>query len=122
MSRRIKEKLPKAFKKKWVAALRSGKYVQAEGYLYSEEKSMGGKLAMCCLGIAEHICGTPLNAFNIAAFPADLKQRPKSPKMIHSGNEGTIGKKLSEYNDGAYTVKNGKRSFNWIAAYIERYL
>lgn len=41
-------------KKKWVEALRSGKYKQAKDRLL--DAGTGG---MCCIGVLGHICGLP---------------------------------------------------------------
>ncbi len=45
-------RLPKEFVEDWITALRSGKYKQGQGELYSEGK-------YCCLGVACSISGTP---------------------------------------------------------------
>lgn len=47
-----KFKLPKEFTEKWLEALRSGKYNQATGVLYSPFKH-----GYCCLGLAASLCG-----------------------------------------------------------------
>lgn len=47
-----KMKLPEDFKKKWVDALRSGKYKQGKGMLYN-----GSNDSYCCLGVAAEVCG-----------------------------------------------------------------
>lgn len=57
--------LPKGFKKKWIAALRSGKYKQAKSKLLDVAYPVGhdrygnAKLGKgyCCLGVACHIQG-----------------------------------------------------------------
>lgn len=48
----ITNKLPEDFKKKWVAALRSGEYKQGKGTLYRENND-----THCCLGVACRIAG-----------------------------------------------------------------
>jgi hypothetical protein len=48
-------KLPKAFKKKWLKALRSGKYTQGTEALRSVSKECG--TTYCCLGVACHVAG-----------------------------------------------------------------
>lgn len=48
------KKLPKKFKVKWLRALRSGEYKQAEGTLYDDGR-------YCCLGVAGNVCGVPDN-------------------------------------------------------------
>lgn len=103
-----KYKLPKEFKKKWVKALRSGKYKQGQGYLKVNEDSY------CCLGVAvvinkRHIQSNFYHYINGAHASA-------VPKML-VGNpcENIIVSKLSKMNDDG-------RSFKYIASYIERYL
>jgi len=120
------EKLPKAFKKKWVAALRSGKYTQASGELYNtffddEDNPYDG---YCCLGVAEKIMGTDLNTMVGLGEPSQLKGLSKVPKILRQPCQNTevpwkdknIVSKLISMNDD----KNW--SFNKIASYIERYL
>ena len=48
-------KLPKSFKKKWLKALRSGKYNQGTLALRSVSKECG--TTYCCLGVACHVAG-----------------------------------------------------------------
>jgi hypothetical protein len=101
-------KLPKQFKRKWVAALRSGKFKQAQESLYND----GG---YCCLGVA-------------CVIHAGRKIRPKNTPMptkallpkevfesLFTGKEYMAGK-LASMND----EKNW--SFNRIAAWIEKTL
>lgn len=89
-----KFRLNKSDKKKWVEALRSGKYKQGQGYLYNEGLH-------CCLGVA---CEIGLIKYS-GAICLSTEAIP-----------GDIQGKLITFND----KKN--RSFNWIAGYIERYL
>lgn len=103
-----KEKLPRAFKKKWVAALRSGKYKQGMHVLYNPDKE-----TYCCLGVAGIICGNiPDQLIGYGSLDAPLI---KIPKSLFGLSAGSTPNKLSIFND------NGK-SFRWIAAYIDRYL
>jgi hypothetical protein len=46
------QKLPKDFKAKFVAALRSGKYKQGKDYMYNASSD-----SYCCLGVAGRVCG-----------------------------------------------------------------
>ncbi len=55
------EKLPEDFKKRWLEALRSGKYRKGRKRLYTpkgynDEKEMDDD-EYCCLGVAAVICG-----------------------------------------------------------------
>ena len=53
-------KLPVAFKKKWVKALRSGKYKQGRCRLYNPETD-----SYCCLGVACRVVGINPNTLSI---------------------------------------------------------
>lgn len=55
-------KLPKAFKNKWIKALRSGDYKQGEDLLKAQQYTedgikIKGEYKYCCLGVAGDICG-----------------------------------------------------------------
>jgi len=57
-------KLKKEFRDNWLAALRSGDYLQIREYLYSEEEDKPG---YCCLGVACRVVG--LNKDQINQIP-----------------------------------------------------
>lgn len=64
-------KLPKEFKEKWIAALRSGEYKQAYGTLVSGD-------GYCCLGVACLLSGYVNNdLYGCALIPAKLENVPK---------------------------------------------
>ena len=46
----MKQQMPKKLKKRWLKALRSGKYKQGKGALYDPKTK-----AFCCLGVLEHV-------------------------------------------------------------------
>ena len=117
----MEEKLPKAFKTKWVEALRSGDYKQGEGLLYNDI----GK-TYCCLGVACKISEPdyvpPYDEF-IRGSKRD-KIYPNLPAILVG--EDNIPKKLADMNDGA-KLPNGevihpKMSFVEIADWIEKHL
>ena len=58
-------KLERNFKRRWVAALRSGKYKQAVSHLYD-----GG--GFCCLGVMCALRGAKLNEMDQVAMPGEL--------------------------------------------------
>lgn len=58
-------KLERNFKRRWVAALRSGKYKQTVGNLYD-----GG--GFCCLGVMCALRGAKLNEMDQIGLPDDL--------------------------------------------------
>lgn len=114
-----KYKLPKAFKTKWIKALRSGKYEQGTGYLKTTHVNDIGEISStyCCLGVAGEICGVKMSEkgkgfLTNYSFP-DIHKIPKSIQGVPANN--SLVKKLANMND------EGK-SFKYIASYIERYL
>jgi hypothetical protein len=110
-------KLPKAFKKKWVAALRSGKYKQG---FYHLKHLNDGEHRYCCLGVAATICGaTNLEgAGGIIRRGYGIKGINKVPKeLIDRGSEDNpLTSQLILMND------SGSRSFKKIATWIEKNL
>jgi hypothetical protein len=89
----------KAIKNKWVKALRSGKYKQAEGTLYNKDKD-----SFCCLGVLKDLQGG---------------QRKYSASLLGCKYSCGINKKtmrcLAEKNDNGW-------SFKLIANWIEKNL
>lgn len=103
----MKQKLPKAFKRKWVQALRSGEYEQGVGALKS-----GGKF--CCLGVACEIVGAKPGSILGYIMPGQgIKGISKIPELIKGNGELPI--KLSGMNDKGKTFKQ-------IATWIDKNL
>jgi hypothetical protein len=90
----ITETLPKDFKKKWVAALRSKKYKQGRAELYDTIED-----TYCCLGVAEIVAGNTRDKIAGLAFPrASIGCR--SPRLLHVDGLGRhIAIELSALND-----------------------
>ena len=106
--------LPKAFKAKWVKALRSGKYKQGTETLKTGDR-------YCCLGVACAMQNDTLflGGGTICQMTVDLN-KIKIPKILQSSEYGfdrneSVPSRLIHMND------EGK-SFKYIASYIERYL
>ena len=111
-----KFKLEKEFAKKWLEALRSGKYEQGEGYLQNADGQY------CCLGVAcrvNHPRVKLIHKFFIDSegegrgyITKDLEE--KMPKLLR-GTDGTneFVKLVSEMNDEG-------QSFHQIADWIEK--
>lgn len=99
----MKFKLPKDVKKKWVAALRSGKYEQGRQFLESNGE-------YCCLGVAVK-CGL-----------AEVHVMDRNHYTATNFLPKRVQNKLADFNDGRGISLNKRRSFKWIASYIERYL
>lgn len=101
----------KKTKAKWVKALRSGKYQQGRGALKRTLLENNTTYEYCCLGVACDI--------NIATPYSDYA--PAKNIFYGSNVNNTflsiiIQDKLITFND----IK--RKSFKWIAYYIERYL
>ena len=129
-----------SIKKKWLAALRSGKIKQGHTQLVT--RTAGGETAFCCLGVLATIVD-PARATgwcNSDGYFADIAPgfdfAPASAEIVRKGQaqlallgKGGLGAvkahRLANLNDG-YVDKNGKkqppRSFKYIAAYIDRYV
>lgn len=107
------KKMNQNIKKKWVKALRSGKYEQGQGCLQESGK-------YCCLGV---LCDVyDKNLWMSSIFTKDIKSYLGEEYCVPIEVRDEIRfdsdkqDKLIEYND------NKGWSFKKIAAYIDRYL
>lgn len=119
--------MDKKIKKRWVAALNSGKYGQCTGQLKS-----GGKY--CCLGVLTELYIKSKKIKNAWSDDGDVKLSPKGkfqsegylPKQIMEWaglkEQDPMYKEttLSKLNDGSSEVK--KRTFKQIAKIIDKNL
>ena len=109
-------RLPKVFKKKWLAALRSGEFKQGEGNLeFKKEAFEKSDKEYCCLGVACRIMHPKMKFGNSGYLEGKRFENIKVPEILKGDDENIIVKKLSEMND------KGK-SFKVIAAYIDKNL
>jgi hypothetical protein len=100
----------KTIKKKWVAALRSGKYKQGTGRLYQEKKN-----AFCCLGVLCRVEGMSLKSIRRRyLLPDEVIQTTEVDKISQDV--------LSRMNDGLGEQHTGKKTFKTIANWIQRHL
>jgi len=110
-------KLPKAFKKKWVEALRSGKYRKTKHTLYENG-------AYCVLGVAARVAGYKPSELTGEADLVSMDERVPDFLKNPSNPEWST---LIDMNDGGY-CNNKDRSkikpmgFKRLADYIERNL
>lgn len=113
-------KLPPKFKAKWVAALRSGKYVQGQNRLTRVVWSKSGKKIRkhCCLGVAGALCGTPSRL--LVGGTLDTGMVPARVLKVFDQNTGRSSGTLQDNLAGMNDDKN--RSFKYIASWIERWL
>ncbi len=114
-----KAKLNQKFKRKWVNALRSGKYNQGRGMLFDHDKN-----AYCCLGVACAAAHIPQSKIlKIGFIDALLVRRNKD--NLNSSDKAALNTliavenlqdKLAHFND------TSRLSFKWIASWIEKNL
>ena len=100
--------MDKDFVKKWIEALRSGKYEQGKGKLFKDN-------FYCCLGVAGICAQIPLSEMydKDSFFYPKFKKYPDLPKEL---SESVLGNKLAIMNDC------DEMSFNEIANYLEENL
>ena len=94
-------------KKKWLKALRSGKFKQSSHALYVPEEN-----GYCCLGVLGRVKGVSKKQLRDMTLPYDVPSR-KDRSKDHSGLKPKVRIKLADMND----VK--KMSFSKIADWIE---
>lgn len=98
------EKLPKDFKKKWVKALRSGKYKQGKYYLYA------GDGTYCCLGVAGIVNGCSIESMKGQSGTMEKIYREVTPVPLSYGEIQTLTGMNDSYG----------KTFEEIADYIEQ--
>lgn len=96
------KKMNPKLKAKWVKALRSGKYQQGNGYLYTGS-------GYCCLGVLCSVMGTPKEKLLEKYFPGNAK--------VKTGLGGNVHGKLAKMNDGSDQMH--RHSFKEIAGWVE---
>lgn len=124
--------LKKSFKKKWIAALRSGKFEQTSGELRSKD----GK-GFCCLGVACHLLRPNLWSKKEDVFKIRMKHGFNEkdslvldlPDTFPAFQAGYMPKRLAESvglstedQKTLSTLNDDGNSFDEIADYIEEKL
>lgn len=102
-------KLPEDFKKKWIEALRSGKYTQGKFFLQSTNNTY------CCLGVACRVAGIKRDLRDFTTIK-NIPMFDNVPKILHADDSPDIVTGLASMND----LEN--KSFLEIADYIEKEL
>lgn len=92
-------------KARWVKALRSGEYQQCQETLHDGA-------GYCCLGVLANIC-------NLSNIPETIDGY--APLWALVGGE-SVGRALSERNDGEDVWRDNPQTFAQIADYIEEHL
>ncbi len=108
-------KLPKGFKKKWIKALRSGKFKQGIGSL--ELVNSVGEIKNCCLGVA---CRLQHPRKKLPGGYIENIGKVNVPKILMGDSTNPLVDKLTKMNDGS--CAEPKRDFNGIADFIEKEL
>src|SRR5688572_8236 len=118
--------LDKRLKKKWVAALRSGKFKQGHEMLYrppEEGADEDGKF--CCLGVLGSVIGVKLSKMEYRDFLSKVVQ----PCPLSGEDEnflGSVNDQRSSFHVNPRTGKKVKISAPWsfprIATWIEKNL
>lgn len=108
----------KDIKKKWINALRSGKYKQGSGWLLEDNK-------YCCLGVLSDILHSPKKTILGVEMPTvnvckkagiSYTKDLNNPSRVQGDGDGdNDAYKLAGFNDGG-------KSFKWIASWIEKKL
>lgn len=102
--------------KKWLKALRSGKYEQGESQLRTYLE--GGGVAYCCLGVADEVCSMNERSSDILKwtyYQLGLRTEKGMFKgLTLTGPNGHESESLVEAND------DGRCSFLEIASFIEK--
>lgn len=100
-------KLPEDFKRRWVEALRSGKYEQGKSNLFKNDK-------FCCLGVACVVAGIEtITIKNWSLIPILDDNFDSVPTILRDSHDiDNVSMILARMNDSG-------ASFSEIAAYIE---
>lgn len=105
------EKLPIEFKSKWIAALRSGEYIQTKDVFYNKRTD-----SYCCLGVAAVLCDMSKDDIVNVGEPEDLPiEFEEMPVVPVFSNRKVFGQliKMNDYED---------KTFPEIADWIEENL
>lgn len=101
-------------KAKWVAALRSGKFEQANGAM--KECDEDNKVSFCCLGVLRHLA----HPKSTLEDEGEAVLHPRHLKEFGLTNEQQT--QLAWMNDGNPSKQIKQHSFKEIARYIEKKL
>jgi len=121
------DKMDPEVKKNWIAALRSGEFLQANGYLKALEKRQR-KLHHCCLGVLAEICQAP-EFVKYEVIPSNETENVKELWKMGEGGSGALSDEFmasikleTEAADELASMNDNGTSFKGIANWIERNL
>lgn len=101
-------------KKKWIKALRSGRYRQARGQLSEFDSS--GRESNCCLGVLCRVERVPRHLWADFAELSEVGADEFQDRVDLKSDEET---QLIYRNDGMKDFEGNPQSFSEIADYIE---
>lgn len=102
--------MKKSIKTKWVKALRSGKFVQGKDQLQDGE-------TFCCLGVLATLVDPEQTTWKPGyGLFGDCERQGE---LLGGELSAEVTLKLTTFNDG-FPAGNGRKSFKWIASWIER--
>ena len=81
-------------KRKWLAALRSGKYKQGDAFLYNKDDN-----SYCCLGVLCEIEGANTKQMESTQLPSDIGM---FKELVPTASELTEAQKKLKYNNEYY--------------------
>lgn len=102
-----------SLKAKWTAALRSGEYKQAEGFLRHVDWDSGVK-GFCCIGVLGDIQGLDWDQRNGICNPSCDIGAAYNANIPYETRD-----RLAKMNDGSADGETRKHSFAEIADYID---
>lgn len=102
---------------KWMAALRSGDYVQGRKFLADVRGSGGlGELAYCCMGVGLHVLGATLAELKSRCYPFQVHLQGQ---LEHETGRDLLGLAPSEEIALGLLNDKYKLTFPQIAAFID---
>ncbi len=113
--------LPRAFRTKWLKALRSGTYQQGTGVLHKVDIVNTDRY--CCLGVAAKECGVPNEALRGEGIIDVLVEKKviKSYSILAKNLRSDVGTKARQVFVQVLMTKNDEQvPFSEIATYIEQ--
>jgi len=113
-------KFTKEIKHKWLAALKSGDYIQGKGFLKVQEDSVenvSGKIEHCCIGVLGEVC----NFLNNKDENTDTKEETSPYKFLKNNLDSIIVMNLFEKNDEEeYWKNNPPQDYSNVIPLIEK--
>jgi hypothetical protein len=110
---------PKEFREAFLEALRSGRYVQGSGAL--AKQVVGHPIEWCCLGVACHVAGIPVDKLFHMEYPHEINIR-EGWRAVDTSSipEALMTEDIDDYPMQLAGLNDNGKSFEEIADYIEQ--